>query len=215
MLVTNVLPSPIPLREPLGRSRARPIGEEELAALDDQEIELTKWDFVARASRELEATQYSGDKTLEKDAELFVLELLRERGFSRCEQQVKLEGSSDPDNLKVKELRADVVGCSEDDGRRHFLVIEGEWTGPGGSQAAAQAYEYARRIKDPGPEAQGTTVFGHRVEDVQDDAVHAVVVANVVPARSLTADHLGVPRMTYLDFAKLIAARGDLQLPVV
>ncbi len=198
-----------------GRSRARPIGEEELAALDDQEIELTKWHFVARASRELEATQYSGDKTLEKDAELFVLELLRERGFSRCEQQVKLEGSSDPDNLKVKELRADVVGCSEDDGRRHFLVIEGEWTGSGGSQAAAQAYGYARRIKDPGPEAQGRTVFGHWVEDVQDDAVHAVVVANVVPARSLTADQLGVARMTYLDFAKLIAARGDLQLPVV
>jgi hypothetical protein len=50
---------------------------------------------------------------------------------------------------------------------------------------------------------------------VQEDAVHPVVVANLVPERSDAAEALRVRRLSYVGFARLMACRGDLHLPVV
>lgn len=213
-LITNLFSPPLPLREPLGQRTAVSAVDEDWQAIGSQ-VEPCEWDFVVSASRALKPDEFKGKKTLEEPAERLVVELLKERGFDQVGRQVPLPGSSDPKNRRLANLKADVIGCSSADGKRHFLVVEGKWRAVGGSQAAAQAHEYARRIKKSGPRANGKSVFDYRVEEVQADLVHALVVANVVPERSDTADLLKIRRMTYLEFAVFLARREDLQLPSV
>ena len=62
--------------------------------------------------------------------------------------------------------------------RPHALVVEGEWTQPGGAQSAAQAYEYARHLKTP---VDGEAPDGFDAFPFCEASIHAVVVANRCP----------------------------------
>lgn len=214
-VVTKVFAEPIALPAPLGRStRAAPVDPQFLSEVDTL-VPPSEWTFLERASRNLKPDEYAGHDTLEKASERLVVELLRESGFERVETQVPIPGSSDTSNRRLAELTIDVLGCWLANGKRHFLVVEGKWRNVGGSQAAAQAYEYARRIKSPDARAAGRTVFNLDVHDVKDDVVHALVVANRVTKRSDAAKKLGVPRMTYVRFAQLLGRREHEQLPII
>ena len=212
-LIANVFDEPVGLPAPLiNQTRAAPVDDVFWSNVEAC-VRRSDWEFLITASRALQPDEFRGKKTNEEAAERLLVELLRNvRGVGRVERQVPLPGSFDPSNRRRDVLKIDVLGYWKVDGQRHFLVVEGKWRAIGGSQAAAQAYEYARRIKSPGDLAGGRTVFDLDVAEVQDDVVHAVVVANVVPERSDAADKLGISRLTYVTFAQLLGRGAHVDL---
>lgn len=194
LLVTHGFNEPFKIDRSLGNARAVPATLAELRASRDASAD--GWDFVQDASETLDTgNRKLSSKTLEKHAEEFLVEVLKANGL-RVERQVRLPGTQDPDVLRPQPLRADVVVTWPHGDEEHALVIEGEWTQPGGTQSAAQAYEYARRLQDPGTPAP----VGFEDFRFDNAVIHAIVVANRCPSTCRTAERLRVPRLTYAQF---------------
>ncbi|HTN25742.1 MAG TPA: hypothetical protein VL120_17275 [Solirubrobacteraceae bacterium] len=203
VLVTHGFEAPFQIDRSLGNARAVPATLAELRASRDTAGD--GWDFVQEASEALDIEGRTlSPKTLEEHAEEFLVEVLKAKGL-RVGRQVRLPGTEDPDVLRLRPLRADVVVTWSERAKQHALIIEGEWTQPGGAQSAAQAYEYARRLQDP----EASAPAGFEDFRFRDAVVHAVVVANRCPPTCLTAETLRVPRLTYAQF---VARVGHDQL---
>jgi hypothetical protein len=83
-------------------------------------------------------------------------------------------------------------------------VVETEWSAPGGAESAAQAWEYAARLKHMGGFADGLSRLRLTTTDLQRATLWPVVVADNLSEVSLAAEHLGVARMRYADFLALL-----------
>ncbi len=209
LLVTHRLPQPLDITRSLGAAGAAPTTRHEWEAVRDAGLQ--GWDFVLDASEGLDSSNRQlSPKTLEKHAEEFLVKVLDGAGM-QVRGQVPLPNTEDPDVLRPRPLRADVVVTWSDDTGPHALVVEGEWTQPGGAQSAAQAYEYARHLRTPGGEAPD----GFGAFPFHEASVHAVVVANRCPQRCMTADALGVRRFDYAAFVAIVGRRRIGQLPLI
>jgi hypothetical protein len=210
LLVTHRLPQPFEMTRSLGGARAAPTTREEWEAVRTPDLD--GWDFVLEASEGLDSSSRRvSPKTLEKHAEEFLLKVLGGADL-QARGQVLLPNTEDPDALRPRPLRADVVVTWSDDSGPHALVVEGEWTQPGGAQSAAQAYEYARHLKTP---MDGEAPDGFGAFPFREASIHAVVVANRRPKTCMTADALGVRRFDYADFIALVGRKQLGQLPMI
>lgn len=208
LLVTHRLNQPFGLTRSLGGARAVPSTDEEWQAVDHADPD--GWDFVLSASQALDSSSRQlSAKTLEKHAEEFLVNVLNGVDDLHAEKQVALPGTKDPDVLRPRPLRADVVVTWSDDSGPHVLVIEGEWTQPGGPQSAAQAYEYGRHLQMCG-DSEAPRAF--EAFPFHEAAIHAVVVANRCPKKCLTAETLGARRFDYAAFVALVGHKRYGQL---
>jgi hypothetical protein len=211
MLVTHRLKQPFGLTRSLGGARAVASTDEEWQAVDYADPD--GWDFVLSASQALDSSSRQlSAKTLEKHAEEFLVNVLNGVDDLHAERQVALPGTEDPDVLRPRPLRADVVVTWSNKSGAHVLVIEGEWTQPGGAQSTAQVYEYARHLQKPA-ESEAPAGFGSF--PFHDATVRAVVVANRCPGKCLTAETLGVQRFTYAKFVALVGREQLGGLPAI
>lgn len=211
LLVTHRLRQPFEITRSLGRARAAPTTSDEWEAVRDAGVH--GWDFVTSASEALDSgSRQLSPKTLERHAEEFLIKVLNGVECLYAERQVALPGTEDPDVMRPRPLRADIVVTWSDNGEAHVLVIEGEWTQPGGAQSAAQAYEYAHHIQNVD---DGEAPVGFGAFPFHEAAVHAVVVANRCPGKCLTAETLGVRRFTYAQFVTFIARKEFVRLPTI
>ena len=211
LLVTHRLDRPFQVTRALGRVRAAPATPADWAAVRDARI--SGWDFVMLASEALDSSDRElSAKTLEKHAEEFLLRVFDGVDGLHAERQVRLLGTEDPDVLRPRPLQADIVVTWSDDSGAHVLVVEGEWTQPGGAQSAAQAYEYARHFQDRNND---NALAGFAGFPFHRATIHAVVVANRCPGKCLTAEALGVRRFTYAQFVTLIGRNKLGQLPAI
>ena len=141
--------------------------------------------------------------------------MIREAGFNDVRQQLPIPGPSDPaaGQKEPKPLKADVIASVGDSPTKPVLVvIEGEWTHVGGAESAAQAYEYARRIKERGTLAKGAKLFDLDRAAVKRAPIHAIVVANRLLHDCMTAEQLNVELMDYFEFARHLRDRDFAEL---
>lgn len=153
-----------------------------------------------RAAEDLGPAQ----QTKETRCARILVECAKARGLAgKTEVQVKASPSSAKTGSRP--ARADAVIRLRPRGRRErIMVIETEWSKPGGAESAAQAWEYAARMKYEG----GVVGDRHEPEIALNDFATAeilpCVVANDVPDISIVGDELGIPRMHYVEFLRML-----------
>ena len=186
----------IPLTKPIASgSLGRSADEAEMALVRKQLADLGDYQFVLEASHKARGS-FKSAKTSEENFERFVAELmeacsnhLESASAFTVGRQLRMPGDwkrpsgwrpvAEAEAGATKSYpRADLVAHTLVKGKDHVLVIEVEWSKVAAFESAAQAYEYASRLKDKGHLAEGKDLFDLAPSVVRKAKFHPLVVAN-------------------------------------
>lgn len=161
--------------------------------------------FVREASEVVSDDLGGAKQTEEGRCARFLVECAnRLRGFAG-DTEVPVAATKGSTRTYVRHARADaLIRVPDRAGRKAVLVVETEWSAPGGAELAAQAWEYAARLKRMGGFADGVSRLRFTTTDLERATLWPVVVADNLPEVSLAAEHLGVTRMRYPDFLAML-----------
>lgn len=204
VFVTHVLrQSEVAIGKPVAGSHRIATGREAITARAN--AKRSNYAFVDRAANLVGSEMGPARQTREQRCARFIAECARELRFE-AETEVPVTSSNDSGRRTYS--RADVMICLPVATRGHrIIVVETEWSTPGGAESAAQAWEYAARLRKAKKFADGKKRFGLSARDIDRATLWPVVVANQVPTRSLAADYLRVERMDYGEFLQML--RGN------
>lgn len=212
VFITNLLPtSTVKLRRP-APSTERLATQAEYRDVREH-ARKSVYDFVSKAATLVMADLGPATQTTERRCARFIVECANQlKGFEGA-TEVPVAGAKGSATKNIRNSRADaLIRVPERIGRKRVLVVETEWKAIGGAESAAQAWEYAARLKHRGGFADGKRRIGLSSNEVQRATLWPVVVANNVPDLSLAAEELGVPLMSYPEFLALLRSQAFQRL---
>lgn len=162
----------------------------------------SSYEYVRLAAEVVAEDLGPARQTKETRCARVLVECAKARGFTG-DTEVQLQASLGSSKTGSRPARADaVIRLKPKGSRERILVIETEWSKPGGAESAAQAWEYAARMKFKGGIVGDLNEIGVASGDFASAEILTCVVANDVPDLNLVGDQLGVQRMHYFEFLK-------------
>lgn len=206
VFITDQLPqSQVKLRKPMSNSARACTKQERLDYTDALErAGRSRYSFVREAAEIVAEDLGPAEQTKESRCARILVECAARRGYDG-ETEVPVAGSQGSSRQSSRSARADaVIRLTAKDGGHRVLVVETEWAKPGGSESAAQVWEYAARLKYKGGFAEDRVDIGVESTELADALILPCVVANDIPDVSLAGDRLGVARMHYAEFLRML-----------